>query len=78
MEEIVSKKEPTERLLVAHFGNGDEDDQSMISEYAKRFGEIGEITILPGISYGHLQMKDVETAQRLMGDLDADNVKVLQ
>lgn len=58
MEEIVSK-EPTTKILVAHFGNGDEDDQTIVSEYCRRFGEVKRISIFPGISYGHLEFANV-------------------
>ena len=64
IEELVVKKGelPTERFLIAHFGNGDEDDQKLISEYFSRFGAIKVITIFPGISYGFLEYQAVESA----------------
>ena len=64
-------------LLVAHFGNGDEDDQNLIIRYCSQFGEISKVTIFPGISYGHLEFKEVESAVALMKSMDSENVKTL-
>jgi hypothetical protein len=60
----------TERFLVAHFGNGDEDDQTLISEYFSQFGLIKTITIFPGISYGFVKYENPESAVLIMKDLD--------
>jgi RNA recognition motif-containing protein len=60
----------TERFLVAHFGNGDEDDQTLISEYFSQFGLIKTITIFPGISYGFVEYENPESAVLIMKDLD--------
>jgi hypothetical protein len=68
---------PTNRFLVAHFGNGDEDDQNLISEYCSKFGTLKHITIFPGISYGHIEFDNVEAGALMMKDLDTDNIKVL-
>jgi len=62
---------------VAHFGNGDEDDQTLIASYAGRFGKLQRITIFPGISYGHVEFAEPASSQALMADLDGENVKVL-
>ena len=73
MEEIVIKKGDevvTERFLVAHFGNGDEDDQTLISEYFSQFGAIKRITIFPGISYGLVEYESPESSIKIMKDLD--------
>jgi alkylated DNA repair protein alkB family protein 8 len=75
LEEVVSKD--GRLLLVAHFGNGDEDDQTLINDYCKKFGLVGRITIFPGISYGHVEYSDASSADLLMQDLDGENVKVL-
>ncbi len=79
LEEIVTKKGEalTERFLVAHFGNGDEDDQNLIRGYLSQFGEIKRITIFPGISYGYVEYESPEAAIKMMKDLDQDNIKVL-
>ena len=79
LEEIVSKKGEalTERFLVAHFGNGDEDDQNLIREYLSQFGDIKRITIFPGISYGYVEYESPEAAIKMMKDLDQDSIKVL-
>lgn len=37
-----------------------------------------EITIIPGLSYGHLEFESPEEGARLMADMDAENVKILQ
>ena len=57
LDELVTPKgQPaTPRFLVAHFGNGDEDDQNLIQTYASQFGVVSRITIFPGISYGHIE-----------------------
>jgi hypothetical protein len=63
--------------LVAHFGNGDEDDQDVVREYAQRFGKIASITIFPGIGYGHMEFESIESGEILIKDLDSDNIKIL-
>jgi hypothetical protein len=63
-------------FLVAHFGNGDENDQTLIQSYASQFGELKSITIFPGISYGHLEFKDVNDGIKMMSDV-SENIKVL-
>ena len=63
-------------MLVAHFGNGDEDDQTLISDYAKKFGELIRITIYPGVPYGHLEYSSPDGVLRLLADTDSENVKV--
>ena len=70
--------EPTNKIFVSHFGNGDEEDQNVLNEYACKFGEISRVTILPGQSYGHLEFKDNESVQRLMQDMDAPSIKELK
>jgi hypothetical protein len=80
LEDIVIKKgDPTvtERFLVAHFGNGDEDDQTLISDYFSQFGVIKRITIFPGISYGFVEYESPESSIKIMKDLDQENIKVL-
>lgn len=78
MEEVVSRDSPpTNQFLVAHFGNGDEDDQTLIQEYARKFGDIARITIFPGISYGHIEFKEEAAASKMIADFDSENVKVL-
>ena len=79
MESLVTPKEGavTPRFLVAHFGNGDEDDQTLIQSYASQFGKLNSITIFPGISYGHIEFSDPESGARMMSNFDAENIKVL-
>ena len=50
-------------MFVAHFGNGDEADQELVLSYVRGVaGEdsVREITILPGINYGHLVMESAD------------------
>ena len=51
---------------MAHFGNGDEDDQSLVYSYAQQFGDVETATIFPGISYGYLEFKDMDSAIKLI------------
>jgi len=41
----------------------------LIIEYASQFGEVKQITILPGNSYGHLVMDSAASAQRIIDSL---------
>ena len=50
-------------MFVAHFGNGDEADQELVLEYVREKAgadSISEITIMPGINYGHLVFRTIE------------------
>ena len=53
-------------MFVAHFGNGDEVDQNVIIEACEKFGELAEITIIPGNSYGHITFKALSAATALL------------
>ena len=76
-EEII-EKDPRRYLFVAHFGNGDEEDQNVILDYSQKFGKISKLTVFPGTSYGHMEFEIVESAQSLMNDMDGENIKVLK
>ena len=55
--ESLFSQEPTTQMFVAHFGNGDEADQELVLSFVRdKAGAeaVKEITILPGINYGHL------------------------
>lgn len=75
---MISKDQPSNRILVAHFGNGDEDDQTLITDYCHKFGAVKRITVFPGMSYGHIEYADAEGAMRMMADFDGENIKLLQ
>ena len=50
-------------MFVAHFGNGDEADQELVLNYVKEHAgadSVSEITIMPGINYGHLVLRTAE------------------
>lgn len=65
----------TINALVYHFGNGDEDDQTLVSQYTGQFGKLARITIFPGLSYGHLEFESSDALNNLMSDMTAPNVK---
>lgn len=73
------KVEGATRLLVAHFGNGDEDDQRLLQDYFIKDMQLTprEITIIPGLSYGHVELASPEEGQRVLACMDAENVKIL-
>jgi hypothetical protein len=48
-------------MFVAHFGNGDEADQELVMKYVQEnagYDAIESITILPGINYGHIVLRN--------------------
>ena len=69
---IQNHDNPSKYMLVTHFGNGDQVDQDVLLAY---FGSCGvtvkQLTIFPGINYGHVEFEDVESAVRLMNGLEA-------
>lgn len=63
-------------MFVAHFGNGDEADQELILAFIKgKAGEdaVEQITILPGINYGHLVFKSADHSAAVMQSLMEQN-----
>ena len=63
-------------MFVTHFGNGDEADQELILNYVKEnAGEdcVSEITIMPGINYGHLVLMTAEQSASIMVSLMEQN-----
>ena len=66
-EDIIWNKESSKYLFVTHFGNGDEYDQNVLMEFcSEKGGPIRNLTIFPGKNYGHLEFKDVESAEKLL------------
>ena len=63
-------KEPTNKLFVFHFGNGDEEDQRVLMEYAKKFGPIDAIPLFPGLNYGFIEYPEVQQAIDLVDSLE--------
>jgi hypothetical protein len=54
-------------MIIAHFGNGSEIDQNVLIQFcAEKGGEIKNLTIYPGSNYGHVEFKDVSSAEKLM------------
>jgi len=68
---IYQNNNPSKYLLIAHFGHGDENDQNVLLNYCVQAagGDISSVlnlTIYPGISYGHIELNSIETAQKIM------------
>ena len=55
--------------MVTHFGNGDETDQKLLTDYCSAFGRVKSITILPGTNYGHVEMDSIDAVNALMVSL---------
>ena len=72
-DEIIQRNEnPSKYLLVAHFGNGDETDQNVLIDFCSKYGgPIENLTIFPGCNYGHVEFKEVESAEKLMNNEEA-------
>lgn len=75
-------EEATNKLFVFHFGkilyqiriniflgNGDEEDQRVLIEFAKKFGDITTIPLFPGLNYGFIEFQTVEEAKNLVSEL---------
>lgn len=63
-------------MFVAHFGNGDEADQELVLQYVREKAgadSVTEITILPGINYGHLVLSSPEACTAVMSSLTESN-----
>ena len=63
-------------MFVAHFGNGDEADQELVLNYVREHAgadSVSEITIMPGINYGHLVLKRAEQCTAVMESLMEQN-----
>ena len=74
-EELFSDQ-PTPQMFVSHYGNGDEADQTLVLNYIREVAgpdSVRRITILPGISYGHVQMDSAELSQLVMSSLMEKN-----
>jgi hypothetical protein len=68
IDDMISK-EPTNKLFVFHFGNGDEEDQRVLTDYCRKFGPISTIPLFPGLNYGFVEYPEVKQAQDLISSL---------
>lgn len=65
-EEIFTD-EPTTNMFFYHFGNGDEEDQIKTKQYfVENYGSDVNVIIYPGISYGFIELKSMETANKII------------
>jgi hypothetical protein len=54
-------------MFFYHFGNGDEEDQIKTKNYfEKNYGNDINVIIYPGISYGFIELKSMETAKKII------------
>ena len=63
-------------MFVTHFGNGDEDDQELVLSYVSEQvgqGSVTEITILPGMNYGHITLATPEQGSAVLKSLMEQN-----
>ena len=52
---------------MTHFGNGDQIDQDVLTNYClEKGGPLEHLVIFPGANYGHISFKNLESAYRLM------------
>ena len=75
-EKIISL-EPTEHVLVTHFGNGDEIDQNVLLDFfeeRKLNEKVKKLTIFPGINYGHITFESPEDSKSLMDSFQTPNL----
>lgn len=71
---IWNHDKPSKYMLVTHFGNGDQVDQDVLQEYFEaKDVSVKQLTIFPGINYGHIEFEDEGNAERLMKGLEAQN-----
>ena len=66
-------------MFVSHYGNGDEADQELVLDYVREHAgadAVTEITILPGIAYGHLVLRSVEQSRAVMESLMEKNATI--
>lgn len=70
-DQLFSVHEPTQYLLITHFGNGDEIDQSVLHDTLatsakENGGKLKALTIFPGCNYGHCEFESANTAALVM------------
>ena len=60
---------PTKNLFCFYFGNGDEEDQTVLLDFCSKFGTITKITLFPGLNYGFVEFETVQIAIDLINSL---------
>ena len=69
IDELISK-EPTNKLFVFHFGNGDEEDQRVLLEFCRQFGPLDKLPLFPALNYGFVEYPEVAQAEALVDSLE--------
>lgn len=69
IDELISK-EPTNKLFVFHFGNGDEEDQRVLLDFCRQFGPVDKLPLFPALNYGFVEFPEVTQAQALVDSLE--------
>lgn len=69
MERLVTS-EPTKYCLITHSGCGDAADQTLVSDFCSQFDERVQVTIFPGINYGHLAFSEEQHLQTLFSSIE--------
>ena len=64
--EQLTTETATGRMLVSHFGSGDEKDQDLLINFCSQFGSVTAITVLPGTNYAHIEYQDAKSASQLL------------
>jgi hypothetical protein len=64
--EQLTVAEPTGKMLVTHFGSGDEKDQDLLIDFCSKFGSVKSITVLPGTNYAHIEYASSQSAADLL------------
>ena len=57
---------PTGKMLVTHFGSGDEKDQDLLLDFCAQFGSVKYLTVLPGTNYAHIEYASAQSAADLL------------
>ena len=71
---------PTGLMFVTHFGNGDEDDQELVLQYVRKTigtDAVQQITIMPGMNYGHIALTSQDACQALIESLQEANATLV-
>jgi hypothetical protein len=76
--EDLTVSHPTGKLLVTHFGNGDERDQDLLLDYCGRFGSVKAVTVLPGTNYAHVEFFDAQCAETLLEHVKEESAETKQ
>jgi hypothetical protein len=62
----------TGRMLVTHFGNGDETDQTLVLNYCRKFGSVSSLTVLPGTNYAHVEFAEAAASLELANSIKSE------